>query len=203
MDTSEIYRVVGEVLVGVACGVIGIISVKVKEYLKKKNKTSNLLSIISADTNIREAMAEARQHLDCDRVKIFQFKNGSYYISGESEQKITLTHIVTKNGLGYPPELIGSFTDVPVSFFSGTMNVLAKEKIAVFLTEKMDDGSYLKHIFHSNSIECAVMAIITTPNKNILGMVMFSWLSEKQSTADVEYISQLADRIGLLLYSKI
>lgn len=204
-SATELLHILGQLLAYTIAGFGGILLMRVKEWYEVQKSNTRITSQINYNSMIREALAEAREHFDGDRVKLFQFKNGTYFHSGESEQKLTLTHIVYRFGTGIPAALLPSYTDIPISHLTNTLQATIKNKVFAFSVNENEDF-FVRQNFAANNTSMVLMTKVHNSKEKLIGVVMISWRDEKDLKVDdqvVEYMEILASRIGVLLSNPI
>ena len=130
---------------------------------------------------------------------LFQFKNGDYYISGESEQKVTMTHVVSRNGFGLPQGMQNMFQNILISYFSNTMKEVLDKRSVYNVTSQMAAESFLKALMTANGVEEFWISCVYTPKRKLVGLVFVTWLGTPQNPIETPYLEETADRIGIAL----
>lgn len=199
-------EVLGQILAYLLAGLGGIALIRIKEWYEIKRSNYRITTQINHNAMIREALAEAREHFDSDRVKLFQLKNGSYYHSGESEQKLTLTHIVHRYGTGIPSTLLSSYTDIPISHLTKTLQAVVNTSVSTFKVNDIDQDFFIKHHFSANNTSTVLMIKVMNAKARLIGVLMVTWREEKNIKIDKqieEYMTILSSRIGVILSNPV
>jgi len=201
---SKLLEIAGQLLAYTFAGFGGIILLRLKEWYEVKKSNRLITSQINHNALIREALAEAREHFDSDRVKLFQFKNGNYYHSGESEQKLTLTHIVYRYGTGVPTSTLSSYTDIPISLLTKTLHLAISSEVASFDVNDLDQDFFIKQHFAASNTSTVLLTKVKNSKEKLIGILMVTWREEREvgiNDAVKEYMDILSSRIGVLLSS--
>jgi hypothetical protein len=169
---TEIAKIAGEFVGYVLVGVFGWLLVKFKKVAEERTKYP--VRAIETSHRVRELMTEVRACFHADRVKIFQFKNGDYYTGGASEQKIVITHIVSRVGVGCTEGIL-RFQNVPVSLVGSFLKRAVDQKIHVTQVEEIDDDSVLKGFFLMNGTS-TVMTCKLLKNRQLIGLLVVTWM---------------------------
>lgn len=119
----EFLPLIGTIMVALITAVVGpSVTMYLKEKLFKKEDESTKDSMyreMEVDNEINETIEKLLKTLNCDRIWISQFHNGSYYYtSGVSIKKYSVFYEAVGPGIAKTQQL---FQNVPTSFFSKTL----------------------------------------------------------------------------------
>src|SRR5271166_2308286 len=131
MIWENMAEIGGYILVGVTA----LLAARAKDWLGKT--TTDIRTAVTLDKRLYQIMAELRVILQADRVKLFQFMNGDYYLGGISKQKVTLTHIVTRTGVSYPLGLVNAKDEIVTSQLTDLLSTVIENHSTLF--SQVDD----------------------------------------------------------------
>lgn len=192
-------KLVGEFVGYVLVGVFGFLLVKFKKAAEERTKYP--VRAIETSHRVRELMTEVRACFQADRVKIFQFKNGDYYMGGASEQKLVITHIVSRVGVGCTEGIL-RFQNVPVSLVGSFLKKSVESKIHIEQVEEIDEDSVLKGFFLMNGTS-TVMTCKLMKNRQLIGLLVVTWMDPvknyKPSASDVRELDTFVAYLEKLL----
>lgn len=174
--------------------IFGVLLVKFKKVIEDKAKYP--VRAIEVSHRIREIMTEVRACLDCDRVKIFQFKNGDYYLNGVSEQKIVITHIVSRIGVGCTDGIL-RFQSVPVSLAGLWLKNAVDHDMEVTQVDDIDSDSVMKGFFLMNGTS-TVMTCKLVKNRQLIGVLVLTWMEPKTVKPKQDEIRELHQFIAVI-----
>lgn len=189
---------------GAAVG--GAVLSRFKHWLsERKRKSNSLTHVLDQSLSIRECLVELRTKVDCDLTFLLQIKNGIYYSSGESEQKVTITHVSPRFGHGVDPLLIRSLTDIPISIIGHSVKLIMSGGLYLPIVKEMQpDDFYLRQIFSGLGTACVQFIPIFNKTNNLVGVAGLAWF-EKTNALEPEHrpdIQNAQQRLGLLLIRK-
>lgn len=191
--TSGIGDLLGAVVVGVLAYVIS--------YLKKKVERKDFFSVekvLNRNMRVQSILYECRGAFDCDRVKLFQFHNGDYFLSGESVQKITLTHFALKRGISSPITNPPLYQNIPVSvILAGLNQIIAPKSVYFEQIQNLPDEFYLKDALRSTGCHSVAMAAVTNQYNKIFGLLILTWIDPCEKPQKIKDLWVYAKEIGL------
>lgn len=186
-------------IIGYVIGAIGLfIAAQLRKWFLAK-KFFDPSKMIIKNVQVRDFLIELRALIDADRVKLFQFHNGEYYVSGESVMKISMTHVAVKTGISYPEMANNHYSSIPTSYMTRVLQSLYKEEFLVLHTQNLEDDQYLKHIFVAHGVKCAVLYPVSNIKGQWIGILMAVWLSDVEPAYDLLDFQSSAAKIGQLL----
>jgi len=199
--TANMWQILGFV----AMAVSGVLLERMRRWYINwdvKKPFYNIQKLTETSQKVRELLIEAMAGAAADRAELYQFKNGEYFISGESSQKLCLTHCAVKNGISAPQDI----RDLPIGFISNFLSKVLKDNPCVIHTELMETSDhFIKQIFTTNANAVSYAFVIKSPNNQMLGVVMLVWISDeafKKEDIDASVIQDIVSRVGSLLSIK-
>lgn len=182
--------------------VLAAISLFIAAQLKKwftSHKFFDPSKMITKNIQVRDFLIELRALIDSDRVKLFQFHNGEYYVSGESVMKLSMTHVSVKTGVSYPEMANVNYSSIPTSYLTRILQSLYKEEFLIIHSQSLEDDQYLKHIFVAHGVKCAVLYPVSNIKGQWIGILMAVWLNDIEPTYDLLDFQSSSAKIGQLL----
>jgi hypothetical protein len=138
------------------------------------------------------------------RVIFYQVHNGSSYISGQHQWKVSITHEVLANGISSVKHW--SQGEPALDFLKNYPNILEDQVLVLSLSDHSMDGILeFRHRFLNHGIQKIIALVVKGYDKNeIIGFLSIHWnnkdLSLTNSTEDLEMINLEVEKIvGLLL----
>jgi hypothetical protein len=191
--SPELAKIVGEFLGYIGVGVLSVLLMKFKD---RQEKSKYPAKAIEASYRVREIMTEVRACFDADRVKIFQFKNGEFYTGGASEQKLVITHIVSRIGVGCTEGIL-RFQQVAVSLAGTFLKRAADNKIDIIHVDDIDEDSVLKGFFLMNGTS-TIMTCRIQKNRQLIGLLVLTWMDQKTIKPKENDLRELDTYIAIL-----
>lgn len=191
---SELISLAGQFFGYAMVAVFGVALVKFKRIVEDRTKYP--ARAIEVSHRIREVMTEVRACLDCDRVKIFQFKNGDYYTGGASEQKLVITHIVSRIGVGCTEGIL-RFQTVPVSLAGQWLKKAVDHDMEVTQVDHIDEDSVMKGFFLMNGTS-TVMTCKLMKNRQLIGVLVLTWMEPKTIKPKNDEVRELHQFIAVI-----
>ena len=171
---DELFLSLGQIFAGIAIGLAAFAFSKAKDFVNKRVNRMN-----SADLNrnvrIKDLLQEVRACFDADRVKLYQFHNGDYHVTGESVQKMSLSHYVVKRGVEGPG---AQHQGIPVSYVSAILAEMMEQGVIVKVVDDMDSDCFLKSLLIQGSIHTVVMGGVVSHQRHLIGVVVAGWLDD-------------------------
>jgi len=155
--------------------------------------------MISKNVQVRDFLIELRALIDADRVKLFQFHNGEYYVSGESVMKLSMTHVAVKTGISYPELANIHYSSIPTSYLTRILQSLYKEEFLIVHTQILEDDQYIKNIFIAHGIKSAILYPVSNVKGQWIGILMAVWIGDVEPTIDLLDLQSSSAKIGQLL----
>jgi hypothetical protein len=196
MNWSDFWVGLGQILAGVAMGIIAIWIKNLKSYLSKKS----IKRSIRENMMIKQILAEIRSYCDADRVQLYQFHNGDHYISGGSIQKASMSHFVLNRGVGVPFE--SNHQNIPIGYILSAMDDVLKNSSAFYTEEELLQDSFMKGLLRHGGAKSALLRGIFSANHDMIGFLSISWFdpvdfSIEQQKAVKDLSLQLSDEMLL------
>jgi hypothetical protein len=196
-------------MAGYALATLGGIALsQFKQWLHaRKRKFNSLSHTLDQSLSIRECLVELRTQVDCDLTLLLQIKNGVYYSSGESEQKITVTHVSPSYGHGVDPLLIQSLSDIPISIVGPSIRAIIRADLYLpNVADMQPDDFYLSQIFTGVGASCVHLIPVFNKANHLVGVAGLVWFGKTHALIQDEVhhteIKNAQQRLGLLLFRK-
>lgn len=178
---------------------LGVLSINFKDWWKKRNK-KGIADTVNYNLAIRDILVELRVKFNSDRVKLFQFKNGEYYITGESEQKFCLTHVILAPGVSYPEAFYGNNQQIPISYVTRLLKETIEHKKCFKNVSEIENDNYIKLLLQTDSVHNVLFLPVFSKFNKIIGIVVITWLNETADPdIDCDYIKEIIARLGYTL----
>lgn len=146
---------------------------------------------INRNVRTRELLAELRVLSNADRVCLYQFFNGEYYLAGGSLMKCSLTHFVTKLGIANPvPGPV-----IPTTQMVLSLKALQDKPTTIFLHDTMIDDNFTDSLFMNTGTEVVVAGMVKDSRKNSIGILCVAWNSG-QKMISLETVERYSRLIG-------
>jgi len=140
MTNQELYDL-GKQIAPFFAGVFAYGASKLLDQWKNRKRRCNVSADISKNTTILSKLIEARLLADCDRVKLYQFYNGDFYVSGQSIVKCAVTHMSVKPGVA--PQVGGDNSyQIPIGWLHDIVKPLLSAKFYHLITEELQDSDW-------------------------------------------------------------
>lgn len=155
--------------------------------------------MITKNVQVRDYLIELRALIEADRVKLFQFHNGEYYVSGESVMKLSMTHVSVRTGISYPELANTHYSSIPTSYLTRILQSLYKEEFLIIHANSLEEDQYLKHIFVAHGIKTAILYPVANAHGQWIGIIMAVWLGDIEPSIDLLDLQSSSAKIGQLL----
>lgn len=198
MDISydEIWIAVGQILSGLALGLGAFFLNKLKSW-----KANRFRHILNKNLRVKDLLTEIKVFYDADRVELFQFHNGDYYMSKASIQKLSLTHFVVGRGVAISEGIDTNYQNIPLGYIGKSINQLATEHPYIF--SKISDfaeDNYLGGLFRLNGASSILLRGIFRKD-DMIGILAVTWLEEVELNSEQIHMikpfsDQMADEIS-------
>ena len=178
-------------VIGFISGLFGALVFFIKKILDKIadklfEPKDQVLEILNVGKLVKDSLESLRTEWGADRASIVQFHNGGYFSSGESMQKLTITH--EEIGPGVNP-LCNVLKNVSLTSALWVADILEGKAIA-----KVDD---IQDVISRTFLEeFGIRSIIGCPlkkNDKLVGMVMLHW-TNSQAKFNAESAKTLAEQ---------
>jgi len=180
---GKLWQNFSEIIIYLAIGGSALLAGRAKDWMK--NRTQDLKSTIGLDKRLYQMMAETRAVVHSDRVKLFQFMNGHYYVGGISKQRMILTHIVTRTGVSYPIGLVNGKDGIITSQLNDFLSSIYESHTVVFARVPDLKDPYLQQLLIANGTEAVLAGGLFDSKGKLIGVLMVTWLdSDDMPKAD-------------------
>lgn len=198
---NELYKVLAQTLAYTVAALAGVALTRFKDWIDRKKKQISISKVIDQSLTVRECLIELRTKIDCDVTILLQIKNGIYYSSGESEQKVTVTHVAPRFGHGIDPVLVRAFSEVPISLISRSLQEVLKGGYYIPRMHDMVEDSFLKQIFMGIGAESVHLAPVYNKTGNLIAIIIASWFDRPEALEPEHraHIENAQQRMALLI----
>jgi hypothetical protein len=198
MDWSDFWSSLGQIGAGFIIGAFALWIKKAQTYIK--HKTKSMHTVISENMMLRQLLSEIRNFYDADRVELYQFHNGEYFVSGTSIQKVSMTNFVMARGVSVPLE--PAKQNIPIGYVVSLTDELMKSPYVFFTSQDLLGESYFKGILRYGGAQTALLRGIFCPKHSMMGFIALSWFEEVTPTAEQfnavkEYAVRVSDEMLL------
>jgi len=178
-------------VIGFISGLFGALVFFIKKILDKVadklfEPKDQVLEILNVGKLVKDSLESLRTEWGADRASIVQFHNGGYFSSGESMQKLTITHEEIGPGV-YP--LCNVLKNVSLTSALWVADIIEGKAIA-----KVDD---IQDVISRTFLEeFGIRSIIGCPlkkNDKLVGIVMLHW-TNSQAKFNAESSKTLAEQ---------
>lgn len=205
--TDDLLHYLGSLIAGVLIGVLGFIAAKTKMAVKHMNIMSH--KALNRNLRIVSTMQEMRGLIDADRVMLYQFHNGDYYASGESAQKISMTHYVLNRGVEMPTGIGEYHQNVPASYVVYLLDYVRQHRIWFGHTKgaQADTFCYFRPLLIRDGVKSCLFAGLYGKNDVMLGLILVAWLdpviepSETERDKIAEYVNTIVSDMTFQNYN--
>jgi hypothetical protein len=165
-----IYLIVSAIIGAIAT----VASVFVGNRMRLK-KRDPLLTTHEHSENIYTALNFVMNEMSSDRAYVFQFHNGSYYLSGRSQQKFSCTHETVSKGISREAELSQNYV---VSNYHSYIDELVNEgKFSFTDPDEVTDHAF-SALMKAKGIKSVYNIPIKTLNGQIIGILGVDYIKE-------------------------
>jgi hypothetical protein len=151
---------------------------------------------INKNVRLREILSELRVPYNADRVYLYQFFNGEFYLSGGSVMKTSLTHFVTKVGVANPLVL----PIIPTTQMVMSLKAIHDSPSSIFQVDTFNDDNFLERLFTETGNNKVLVTAVHDVRKNIVGILCVSWMADP-GQIDSEAILSYSRMVGEFLSS--
>ena len=156
-----------------------------KEYIKEtsdtiQNKTENVLEIfIKLDMAMKDVMTSTKLKLDCDRLAVYAFHNGTHASHGFPFFKVTCISEQIKRASILKPTLKDQVA-IPLAMFDKSLYDVYTHGHLIIKDTEADKDKYptLTALFRNNHAKAAIMVAIYNSKNEILGIAMAEYANE-------------------------
>lgn len=200
----ELIDHVGQLLTAILVTLVAMLLGKAKTWLKKKKRgmasTEN-----EADRGMHELLIELRAKYNADRTSLYQFKNGTHYAGGISEQKLCLTHAVCAIGTSNTTELIGFMIDIRASFIAKFISDILANGYLILDTDEIEkdfigiDAVFFKTNFRHADSRTILAVGVKVEQSRLLGILFITWRN-KVEIPNPESVVKQAEMLAIRLH---
>lgn len=159
-----IYLVISAIIGAAAT----ITSVVIGQRFSKQKNRDPILTEHQNGENIYTALNFVMKEMHADRAYIFQFHNGTYYMSGRSQQKFSCTHETTTRGTSREAEY--SQNHIVSNYHEYIDNIVKKEIFCFTSAENVKDHAFAA-LMKSKGVRSIYNVPIKTLNNKIIGIL--------------------------------
>lgn len=152
-----------------------IASVLLSQRIKKKKTKDPIIDEHKNSENIYTALNFVMEEMNADRAYIFQFHNGSYYISGRSQQKFSCTHETVTKGISRESEFSQNYI---ISNYHTYIDDLVNEGEFCFTNPDDVDDHAFATLMRSKGIKSIYNIPIKTLNGQIIGILGVDYVKD-------------------------
>lgn len=200
-DLKDVAEFVGYVIVGILASMFGVFKKKAKKYIEDK-KQKNFLKVISQSSLLRDLLVEVRTVYKADRGMLFQIKNGEYYISGESDQKLCLTHLVNAHGISFLNSVGTTYQNMPVGLSARTLAKVIQEGFYTSSLTLDNIDCYLHSVLFSDGHKKFAMVPALNLRNQVVGVIVLVWNNESRDIINCEELRSFGHKIGATLINE-
>lgn len=158
---------------------------EMKTVVNTKEKSQNILEIfVQLDSSIKDILTDIKVTLDCDRISVYAFHNGTHASHGFPFFKISCITEQVKRGSGVMPVLKDQIA-IPLSMFDNYFYDLYKSGHV-----EVGDIEHIKEIYPmvfslllKNNVHSGSCVAIFNNNNDILGFILAEY---KETKTDYE-----------------
>lgn len=194
---GELFNHISEILVIFGLAFISVVVKHVQAWLKAR-PLRRFERGLQQNAKVRDLLAELRVLYDADRVGLWQFSNGNYYVSGESIMNTSLTHFVTKTGVASPTIV----RPIPTTHMLPTLKLLQADKSGLFPHDLSTDDSFQEVQFAATGTAIFIAAAVRDARKGWVGILIVSWLECPPGESDDKNLLSYAHQIGEFITKK-
>ena len=185
----------GESAAVLVLAALAMFSTKISTWWKDRSSRA-FEKGINQNVRLRELLSELRVPYNADRICLYQFFNGSYYLAGGGIMKTILTHYVTKVGVANPN--ISCKTVVLTTQMVMSLKALQDNPASVFRQDTFPDDSFLDALFIETGSTAVFVAAVRDARKNWIGILCVDWLTDPGLLSE-ESLIKYAHQIGQFL----
>lgn len=191
---EELFKHIGEIIVFLILAIASAFLGKLQTWWKDR-PVKRFESGINKNIRVRELLSELRALYGADRVGLWQFKNGSFYVSGESIMRCSLTHYVTKTGIASP----SLFGDIYTTHMLPTLQAIQEKCVAQFEHNHISDDSFQEALFTATGTGTVLLAAVRDARKNWIGILVVAFMEEADKALAQKSIRSYSQQIGEFL----
>jgi len=158
--------------------IIGAISTLFGVYLTHKLRVSKdpLPKDIDRNDNIYTALSYLIEETEADRCYVYEFHNGDYYYSGNSQQKFSNTYEIVEEGISSESEREQNLRVSSYNFF--IKQLINEGGVCYANTEKIPDPLFKERMHNKGivSISCVPIKLL---NGKIIGILGVDYVKHK------------------------
>ena len=151
-----------------------------QRFSKSKNRDPILTEHQNSD-NIYTALNFVMEQMGADRAYIFQFHNGSYYMSGRSQQKFSCTHETTTQGVSRESSYSQNHI---VSNYHEYIDSIVKDECFSFQTAEVVGDHAFAALMKGKGVQSIYNIPIKTLNNKIIGILGVDYVKKCVEDSD-------------------
>ena len=173
------------IIISAVIGAIATIgSVLIGKRVSRSRRLDPILTEHQNSENIYTALNFVMEQMNADRAYVFQFHNGSYYMSGRSQQKFSCTHETTTQGISRESQ---NSQNHVVSNYHEYINSIIKNEVFSFAgTEEVDDHAFAA-LMKSKGVRSIYNIPIKTLNNKIIGILGVDYVKKCIDEAELGF----------------
>lgn len=152
-----------------------IASVLLSQRIRKKKSKDPIIDEHKNSENIYTALNYVMEEMNADRAYIFQFHNGSYYISGRSQQKFSCTHETVTKGISREAEFSQNY--IISNYHTYIEELVSNGQFSFTDPEDVDDHAF-GSLMQSKGIKSIYNIPIKTLNGQIIGILGVDYVKD-------------------------
>lgn len=179
-------------------GASGYLAGRIKEWVKNqkvKTNTGIQKTDVTRSIVLESALAEIRSAFGADRIIVAQFKNGEYFATGESVQKLITTHCVCRAGITFPI-LSSQSEQISKSLISPLLRDLYDRKEASYVVAKLPENFYLKQFWMQSGTAFVKVRGIFNPSLNMVGVLYITYVNANYEPYIDVSMQSAAEQVG-------
>jgi hypothetical protein len=173
---------------------------RIKRYFKERDRRKHSVQFINAmDLEVYKVMAELLAVSNADRINVFQFHNGTFFINTNSQMKFSCTHELVKPG--FSKEMMNT-KDIPLSTMPTTINRVINSESIIIDIDQIDEDM-VKSTMDARGTKLSVVAVIKS--KDVIdGFISIDFinndiLDEQEQLSLKDLTHRTASRVGHIL----
>ena len=176
--------------------IIGAISTLVGVFLTHKLRAQKdpLPKDIDRNDNIYTALSYLITETEADRCYVYEFHNGDYYYSGNSQQKFSNTYEIVEEGISCEAAQEQNLRVSNYNFF--IKELIENGGLCYSNTEKIPDPLF-KEKMHNNGIQSISCVPIKLLNGKIIGILGIDYVKHKVN-CDAEMFNLLKNQARII-----
>jgi len=188
---QELFNNLSEIIIFLAIAIITASLGHIKRWWQDR-AIKRFERGINQNVRLRELLSELRVPYQADRVCLYQFYNGDYYLAGGSIMKTFLTHFVTKVGVSNP----AAGEMIPSTQMVMSLKALQDKPSVILLADTFADDNFLESLFVETGNQKVLATAVRDIRRNWIGILCVAWLTDPGKRSDdilLSYAKQIGD----------